>query len=118
MSPFSTPWRGGRKGRTFKGRVAMAPKSSLLPNSPPKEAFIYSEAQKIVQFHILDKSVKVSIADEIPCIPIELFAEMVEKGECPVIPEVPSEPHIKLPEASFTELKSYNICDAPPRPNA
>lgn len=25
---------------------------------------------------------------------------------------------ISLPEASFKELENYNICDAPPRPNA
>lgn len=25
---------------------------------------------------------------------------------------------LQLPEASFKELQDYNICDAPPRPNA
>lgn len=114
LSPQMTPVR--RRGR--QRIYPLTPKTQPLMNSPPKEAFTYSEAQKIVQFDILDKSVKVSIADEIPIIPFDEYTRLIEKGDCPVIPDVPSEPHIKLPEASFHEIKNYNICDAPPRPNA
>lgn len=96
----------------------MTPNHKKSTNNPPKEAFTYSESQQIVQFDILDKSVKVSIYEEIPVIPLEEYSEMVAKSECLAIPDVPSEPHIKLPEASSTEIANYAICDAPLRPNA
>lgn len=107
-----------KKGRGATSRVGVTPKTQIVTNSPPKEAFTYSEAQKIVQFDIMDKSVRVSISEDIPIITVDNYMKMVERGECPLVPDLPPEPHIKLPEASYKEIKNYNICDAPTRPNA
>ena len=39
-------------------------------------------------------------------------------GVTPLYREFILEAPLQLPEASFKELEDYNICDAPPRPNA
>lgn len=46
---------------------------------------------------------------------IKYFVYLIKKS-C-IIATVP-ETQMNLPEASFKELEDYNICDAPPRPNA
>lgn len=84
----------------------------------PKEGLTYVEAQKVVQFEIDGKSIKVSTVDPIPMITADDYAKLVENGEAPEFKEPPSEPHIKLPEANFKKLENYTICDAPQRPNA
>lgn len=84
----------------------------------PKEGLTYSEALKIVQFEIEGKSIKVSSVEPMPLISIDNYAKLVENGEAPNINELPVEPHIKLPEATFKRMDNYTICDAPQRPNA
>uniref|UniRef100_A0A336N8X3 CSON009308 protein n=1 Tax=Culicoides sonorensis TaxID=179676 RepID=A0A336N8X3_CULSO len=47
------------------------------------------------------------------------YHQMVERGECDLKAiNPPPEPEVKLPEAKFKKINDYNICDAPPRPNA
>lgn len=84
----------------------------------PKEGLTYVEAQKVVQFEIDGKSIKVSTVEPIPMITPEEYEKLVEKGEAPEFEEPPPEQHIKLPEAKFNKLDNYSICDAPQRPNA
>jgi len=112
IAPFITPKKKGRS------RVGTTPRTQIITNSPPKDALTYSEAQKIVQFDIDGKSIRVSLFDEIPVVSVEDYQDMLDRNECPFIADMPIEQHIKLPEASYKELTEYNICDAPPRPNA
>lgn len=98
-----------------------------VPLSPTREALTYDEAQKVVQFEIDGKIVRVNVADEIPQMtPEEIEEEEVVESvdvnkssvvvQAAIVPPPPEPP--KLPEPSYKELPEYNICDAPPRPNA
>lgn len=113
FTPTFTPAR--KKGRS---RFPNTPIQQLLP-SPPKEALTYAEAEKIVQFEVNGKSIRVSISEDIPVVSSDVYEKMVEKGNCEIYSvEPPEEPEIKLPQANYKELKNYSICDAPARPNA
>lgn len=113
LTPYVTPSRK-------RGRQKLAPKPIAVDDATPKEALTYLEAQKVVQFDIDGKSIKVSIEDPIPVYSKEEFEEMCKQSEgmCANHTDPPPEARVPLPEASFKELESYNICDAPPRPNA
>lgn len=104
QTPLMTPKQ--KKGRA---RAAVP-----VPLSPTREALTYDEAQKMVQFEIDGRIVRVNVADEIPVMTPE---EMENAGFDVTADSVP-EPVVKLPEPCFKELDDYNICDAPPRPNA
>lgn len=119
LSPLmSQVGRKRGRARAHNTLAPSTPKTIFMPISPPKEALSYLEAQKVVQFDINDKSIRVSVNEEIPVVSTEDYALLVEKGDCPFIADLKPEQYIKLPEASYNELKYYNICDAPPRSNA
>lgn len=103
-----------------KGRGSRAIKDALKSptDEAPKDALTYLEAQKMVQFDIDGKSVKVSIDDVIPIVTSETYTKMVTDSECAPFVELKPEAHVKLPMASVKLRTDYNICDAAPRPNA
>lgn len=106
---------GGRQSHGSGAANAAAQQQS----SPPKEGLTYSEAQRMVQFDIDGRSIKTSVAEPIAIIKAETMAKMIEDKECaPFVAKVVVEAHVKLPEASYRLREDYNICDAPPRPNA
>lgn len=72
----------------------------------------------MVQFNINGSIVRVNINDTLEVMSKQDFPEEREPEPKPIIPAPAPEPSLKLPEASFKELEVYNICDAPPRPNA
>ncbi|XP_055686305.1 bromodomain-containing protein homolog [Lutzomyia longipalpis] len=114
IAPVATPSR--KKGRT---RVPGAtPKQVSNEQVPPKEAVTYNEALGIVRIECEGHTLELRVNEDLPVMDMEEYRRLVEKGKCPAPVEVPPEPHIKLPEAAVKELKNYNICDAPPRPNA
>ncbi|XP_044740751.1 peregrin isoform X2 [Chrysoperla carnea] len=100
--------------RHKKGRARPAvPTADLV--SPIREALTYAEAQKMVQFEVDTKAIRVNITDELPLISSEDW-----EGPTPTLQadQATQEALAKLPEPSYKELPDYNICDAPPRPNA
>ncbi|GJQ78049.1 hypothetical protein Trydic_g2393 [Trypoxylus dichotomus] len=101
-----------KKGRGNRG----TPVSKSNPPPPPAlpEPLTYDEAQKMVQFEVNGVAVRININDTLDVVPGEEFPET---AEIDVKPEK-TELQIALPEANFKELDNYNICDAPPRPNA
>lgn len=117
LIPLQTPHRKKGRNRTTSSMTMKTP-ASAVQNSPPKEAPTYLEALKCVQFDLDGKSIKVSIEEAIPVITSAQYTKMVEDKECAPFVEYPPESHIKLPEASYKLREDYNICDAPPRPNA
>ncbi|XP_026472471.1 peregrin-like isoform X2 [Ctenocephalides felis] len=98
-----------KKGRTSRP----ATKTSDLTKSPPKEVLSYAESQRYVQFEIDGNIAKIALDD--PIISIEKDSDLL-KGKCNVV-ENP-EPVFSLPEPTYRLVTDYNICDAPPRPNA
>lgn len=116
-----------------RNRVTKA-KVPPTPNAP--EPLSVEEAQKMVQFEVNGVACRWNINEPLDVVPKEDFSdeEMPEvKPEPPpgrsvdyscIVVTYPSnfhffiEPVFQLPEASFKELEDYNICDAPPRPNA
>lgn len=115
----STAGGGGRQGHGNSAAANAAAAAANAHNSPPKEGLTYVEAQKIVHFDIDGRSIRTSISEPIEIISGERIAEMIEAKECaPFVPRLTVDAHVKLPEASFRLREDYNICDAPPRPNA
>ncbi|XP_059614029.1 bromodomain-containing protein homolog [Phlebotomus argentipes] len=108
VTPVVTPSR--KKGRT---RVPGAPQQAP-PAETPKEAVTYNEALGVVQFEIEGRTMQLSVDEDLPLMDLEEYKRLYG----PLAADPPPEPHIKLPEAAVKELKNYNICDAPPRPNA
>lgn len=84
-----------------------------------KEAITYDEVLKIIHFNVDGKTIKLHEDAEVPCISMDEYTQMVARGECDLKSiNPPPEPEVKLPEAKFKKISDYNICDAPPRPNA
>ncbi|XP_037909473.1 peregrin isoform X3 [Hermetia illucens] len=104
-----------KKGRS---RIIASPSTPVDAKTSPKEAVTYCEAENFVQFDIDGKSIKVNAGEDLPIISSEDYHKMLERGDFGPTPEVPPEPHLKLPVAAFNEIEGYNICDAPARPNA
>ncbi|GAB0089576.1 Bromodomain [Sergentomyia squamirostris] len=112
LTPVVTPSR--KKGRTrVPGAMQQTPATET-----PKEAVTYNEALGVIQYDIEGRTLQLSVHDNLPLMDLEEYQRLVEKGKVDPVAEPPPEPHIKLPEAAVKELKGYNICDAPPRPNA
>ncbi|XP_037872195.1 bromodomain-containing protein homolog isoform X2 [Bombyx mori] len=105
-----------------KGRVrAAVPTGDIALQSPPKEALTFAEAQKVVQFEIDGKISRIPIDQPLSVMSLEEWEKKNAELEKPLpIVEPPSEPHVKLPEASFKLIEDYNdrVSDAPARPNA
>lgn len=124
-TPANSRKKNGNRHNTSGGSITKEKVSPTLTGGgglanfgSPKEGLTYNEAQGVVQFEIDGKSIKVSTLDSIPLISMDDYADMVENGEAPKVPESIQEPHIKLPEAQFKKIENYSICDAPTRPNA
>lgn len=97
-----------KKGRSNRASMSVAA-------TPIREALTFEEAQKMVQFEIDDKILRVNLGDDIKI----MSKEEMEAMKVEFAPEVPTEPpKLQLPEPSFKEMENYNITDAPPRPNA
>lgn len=112
---------GANAGSTGAGNQKHAGSAAAQLNcSPPKEGLTYSEAQRMVQFDIDGRSIKTSVAEPIAIYSAERIAAMIESKECApfVVRPPPDTSHIKLPAAVYRLREDYNICDAPPRPNA
>uniref|UniRef100_A0AAR5QK07 Peregrin n=1 Tax=Dendroctonus ponderosae TaxID=77166 RepID=A0AAR5QK07_DENPD len=114
-----------KKGRkTPKGPRAPTAATPVVVSTP--EPLTFEEAQKMVQFEINGMVCRWNINDPLDVISEEKpSASKTEtedlKEEKPVVTPVPippTEPAVQLPEACYKELDDYNICDAPPRPNA
>lgn len=86
-----------------KGRVrAAVPTGDIALQSPPKEALTFAEAQKVVQFEIDGKISRIPIDQPLPVMSLVEWEKKNSELEKPLpIVEPPSEPHVKLPEASF-----------------
>lgn len=109
-----------------KGRLTQKTPSNTSELLTPvvREALTYAEAQKIVEFEVDGRAIRVDITDPIPVISKQEYEKSYRVSEgkdskSVVRPEVkPDETKLKLPEPSFSVLNSYNIPDAPPRPKA
>jgi bromodomain and PHD finger-containing protein 1 len=101
--------------KSKKGRARATP--ATVPSAPSvPEPLTFEEAQKMVQFDINGQVVRWNIND-----PLDMVSkEDLSDDDIPNIDrfEQAQEPSTQLPEASYNELDNYNICDAPPRPNA
>lgn len=120
-TPVNTPVKGSKK----KGRAGQKTpgKTQELLQPVVREALTYAEAQKVVEFEVEARVIRVGIADPVPVMSKEDYEEkygMSDAKEGKPIPRLdpmkPDEQKIKLPEPSFSILENYNIADAPPRP--
>ncbi|XP_066251905.1 bromodomain-containing protein homolog [Euwallacea similis] len=108
--------------KTKKGRKN--PKSLATPAiAQDPEPLTFEEAQKMVQFEVNGVVCRWSINE---------LLEVTSKEKTPEVSKTedeskikvdestlqPLEPVVELPKANYKELEDYNICDAPPRPNA
>lgn len=117
--PPTTPSKGHRK----KGRSKTPAKTQEMLQPVVRETLTYAEAQKVVEFEVESRVIRVGIADAIPVMAKENYEGkygMSDAKEGKPIPRLDpmkqDEQKIKLPEPSFTVLDTYNISDAPPRP--
>lgn len=78
------------------------------------EPLTYDEAQRMVQFEVNNQILRVNINDTLEIVSKDDFPD---DEETEIKAETIEQP-LQLPEASYNELPNYNICDAPPRPNA
>lgn len=120
-TPIVTPCR------KKKGRLPQKPPTNTAELLTPvvREALTYAEAQKIVEFEVDGRAIRVDITDPIPIISKQDYEKTYGVSD---IKEIKNsvrsdvvkveEPKLRLPEPSFTILDSYNIPDAPPRPKA
>ncbi|KAJ8964667.1 hypothetical protein NQ317_010555 [Molorchus minor] len=93
-----------------RNRIAKVKAPPIL-NVP--EPLTSEEAQKMVQFEINGVACRWNITEPLDVVSKEDFSD----DDAPVKVEQ-QESLPQLPVASFKDLEDYNICDAPPRPNA
>ncbi|VEN51779.1 unnamed protein product [Callosobruchus maculatus] len=109
----STPKNKKGRNRLTKGKIPPTP-------SAP-EPLTFEEAQRMVQFEVNGVACRWNINEPLDVIPSKDVpgdpVEIETKAE-PDKSQVISETTMNLPKASYKELETYNICDAPPRPNA
>ncbi|KYB26065.1 Peregrin-like Protein [Tribolium castaneum] len=101
--------------KSKKGRARATP--AAVPSAPSvPEPLTFEEAQKMVQFDINGQVLRWNINEALDMVSKEDLSD----DDVPDIGrfEQAQEPSAQLPEASYKELDNYNICDAPPRPNA
>lgn len=112
----STPSASKNKKGRKNPKIAATP--TVAATDP--EPLTFEEAQKMVQFEVNGIVCRWNIND-----PLEVFSKektpppetaKTEVDEC----KPPNQPEstVELPKANYKELEDYNICDAPPRPNA
>lgn len=121
-TPVVTPVKHKKKGRLSQ---RPPPNTAELLTPVVREALTYAEAQKIVEFEIDGSAIRVNITEPIKVISKQEYEKISNCSETKEIkntfkPEAVKveEPKLKLPEPSFTVLDTYNIPDAPTRPNA
>ncbi|KAK7871739.1 hypothetical protein R5R35_014013 [Gryllus longicercus] len=121
------PAPGRKKGRgSAPGRPSGASSAAATPTTvtkellamPTREGLTYAEAQKMVEFEVDGRITRVNIYDPLPVVSKEEYEATYGSPENPTIPAPPAEEKVNLPEPCYTILDSYNISDAPPRPNA
>lgn len=98
------------KNKKGRPRTTATVPQLTVPTAP--EPLTYDEAQKIIQLEINGEIVRININESLDVQSKEDFPDDDVK------PALEPEPPISLPEAVFKKLDTYNICDAPPRPNA
>lgn len=101
------------KNKKGRARSAVVPQPPI-PTVP--EPLTYDEAQKMVQLEIDGELLRININEALEVRSKEDFPVADEGSKAPV--ETAPEPIATLPQAVFKKLENYNICDAPPRPNA
>lgn len=122
-APILTPGKHKKKGR-----IGQRPPSNTTELLTPviREVLTYAEAQKIVEFEIDGRAVRVEINEPIPVISKQEYDKMYFTNDSrstrnnnrnEALPKL-EDAKLKLPEPSFIVLDSYNIPDAPPRPNS
>ncbi|KDR22426.1 Peregrin [Zootermopsis nevadensis] len=121
------PVPGRKKGRGSHHSRPPSSAADVLTLST-REGLTYAEAQKIVEFEVDGRITRVSIFDPLPLISKEEFEatygssndsqEGIQLSADLCQSMLSSDEKIRLPEPSYTILDSYNISDAPPRPNA
>lgn len=96
-----------------KGRFrAAVPTGDIALQSPPKEALTFAEAQKVVQFEIDGKISRIPIDQQLQIMSLVDWEKKNAELEKPLLfVEPPAEPHVKLPEASFTVPMLLILCN-------
>ncbi|PNF20915.1 Peregrin [Cryptotermes secundus] len=125
VNPVAAP--GRKKGRGSHHSRTPTSTADLL-TLPTREGLTYAEAQKMVEFEVDGRVTRVSIFDPLPLISKEEFEATYGSSNDSHIGNqssadlhqsiLASDEKVRLPEPSYTVLDSYNISDAPPRPNA
>lgn len=78
----------------------------------------FDDAQNLV-IKFNGKTLALPVEEDLPIIDFQVYEKMTSHSNYEIENiEPPPEPHISLPEAKFTKIDDYNICDAPPKPNA
>lgn len=109
------------RGRKSKGNPT-TPKLIQSSTPQPQEKIKYDENANQIEFKISGdlQTLKINIDDEIPVIGLDVYEKMTQHSSYEILSFEPPDTNIllKLPEATFNELTTYNICDAPIKPNA
>lgn len=78
----------------------------------------FDDAMNLI-FKFNGKTVPLPIEDELPVIDVQVYEKMTSHSNYEIESiEPPEEPEVKLPEAIFSKIDDYKICDAPPKPNS
>lgn len=108
----ATP-RSNKKGARSRGGGANNKTPAAATAAPISPLALNTEQLSVdeVQFEVDGQCLRVNINDT-----LEVYAK--EETDTEDVESEKKEPPISLPEAVFRKLDNYNICDAPPRPNA
>lgn len=122
-TPAVTPIKHKKKGRISQ-KTPTNTSEFLTPVI--REVLTYAEAQKIVEFELEGRAIRVEINEPIPVLSKQEFEKLHSSNENKNsrnslrndgVPKI-EEAKLKLPEPTFITLDSYNIPDAPTRPNS
>ncbi|KAK6628515.1 hypothetical protein RUM43_002330 [Polyplax serrata] len=123
-TPVLTPNKNSKK----KGRISQRPSTNTSELLTPviREVLTYAEAQKIVEFEVEGRAVRVEMNEPIPVISKQEYERLyctndsrsTRNNNRTEVASKMEETKLELPEPSFTVLDTYNIPDAPQRPNA
>jgi len=118
-TPLGTPVKSHRK----KGRGGQKTpvKTPDLLQSGAREVLTYAEAQKVVEFEVDSRAIRVSNSELITIYSKEDYEEkygVPEQKEAKIPPKIEpvKQDEHRLPDPSFTVMENYNIPRAPPRP--
>lgn len=105
-------------GVTPKKKKKGIPKAEKSPPNP-ENLISFDDSQNLV-FKFNGKSIPLPIEDELPIIDLQVYEKMTSHSnyEIESIDPPKEEQPVPLPEAVFRKIETYNILDAPPKPNA